>query len=114
YVNAEDGGAEMLRRACAFCQQHNIAEHELDRLYMVGADDLKVQGISFLRAAGPSSSILDQAGLAQLDGLLASLTPDLIILDPLIALCGGGNLNDNAVMALVVRELKKIAIKYNC
>ena len=114
YVNAEDGGAEMLRRACAFCQQHNIPEHELERLYLVGADDLKVQGISFLRAAGPSSSILDPAGFAQLDGFLASLTPDLIILDPLIALCGGGNVNDNAVMSLVFRQLKQIAIKYNC
>jgi hypothetical protein len=40
YINAEDGGAEMLRRACAFCQQHGILEHELDRLCMVGADDL--------------------------------------------------------------------------
>lgn len=114
YINAEDSGAEMLRRACAFCQQHNITEHELDRLYMVGADDLKVQGISFLQASGASSFILNQAGFAQLDSLLASLTPDLIILDPLIALCGGGDLNNNALMALVLRELKKVAIKYNC
>lgn len=114
YINAEDNGAEMLRRACAFCQQHNITEQELDRLYMVGAEDLQVQGISFLRASGASSFILNQAGFAQLDSLLASLTPDLIILDPLIALCGGGDLNNNALMALVLRELKKVAIKYNC
>jgi hypothetical protein len=114
YINAEDSRVEMLRRACAFCQQHGISELELDRLHLIGAEDPRVQGISFLRAAGPSSSILDQAGFAQLEGLLISLRPDLIVLDPLIALCGGGNVNDNAVMSLVMRELKKLAMKYNC
>jgi RecA-family ATPase len=114
YINAEDNRVEMLRRACAFCQQHGISEQELGRLDLVGADDPRVQGISFLRAAGPTSSVLDQAGFVQLESLLISLRPDLIVLDPLIALCGGGNVNDNAVMSLVMRELKKLAMKYNC
>jgi hypothetical protein len=57
---------------------------------------------------------LDQAGLEHLDNLLASLRPDLVVIDPLIALCGGGNVNDNAAMALVMREIKRLAIKFNC
>jgi hypothetical protein len=114
YINAEDGGAEMLRRACAFCQQHGITEQELDGLYLLGADDTRVQGLKFLRTAGPNSSALDEVGFKQLDNLLTSLRPDLVVIDPLIALCGGGNINDNAVMSLVMRELKKVALKCKC
>jgi hypothetical protein len=112
YINAEDSGIEMRRRALAFCQQHNITV--LDRLYIAGTDDLRVRGLSFLRPAGQNSSVLDQAGLENLDNLLASLRPDLVVIDPLIALCGGGNVNDNAAMALVMREIKRLAIKFNC
>jgi hypothetical protein len=114
YVNAEDGGAEMLRRACAFCQQHSIAEQELDRLHLVGTDDTRVQGLKFLRTAGPNSSALDEVGFTHLENLFTSLRPDLLVIDPLIALCGGGNVNDNAVMSLAMRELKRLAIKYSC
>jgi AAA domain len=70
--------------------------------------------LKFLRTAGPNSSALDEVGFTHLDSLLASLRPDLVVIDPLIALCGGGNINDNAVMSLVMRELKKVAIKYDC
>jgi hypothetical protein len=73
-----------------------------------------VQDLKFLRPAGPNSSALDEAGFTNLQNLLTSLRPDLVVIDPLIALCGGGNINDNAVMSLVMRELKKVAIKYNC
>ena len=114
YINAEDSRVEMLRRACAFCQQHGITEPELDQLVLTGADDTRVQRIKFLRTAGPNSSALDEAGFAHLDGLLTSLRPDVVVIDPLIALSGGGNINDNAVMSLVMRELKKVTIKYNC
>jgi AAA domain/Primase C terminal 2 (PriCT-2) len=112
YINAEDSGIEMRRRALAYCQQHNITV--LDRLYIAGTDDPRVRGLSFLSPAGQNSSVLDQAGLAHLDNLLASLLPDLVVIDPLIALCGGGNVNDNAAMALVMREIKRLAIKFNC
>jgi hypothetical protein len=114
YVNAEDGRVEMLRRACAFCQQHGITELELGQLVLAGADDTRVQRLKFLRTAGPNSSALDEAGFINLENLLTSFRPDLVVMDPLIALCGGGNINDNAVMSLVMRELKKVAIKYNC
>jgi AAA domain/Primase C terminal 2 (PriCT-2) len=112
YINAEDSGVEMRRRALAFCQQHNITA--LERLYIAGTDDLRVRGLAFLRPAGQNSSVLDQAGLQHLDNLLGSLQPDLVVIDPLVALCGGGNVNDNAAMALVMREIKRLAIKFNC
>ncbi len=114
YINAEDSRVEMLRRACAFCQQHHITEQELDQLHLVGADDTRVQALKFLRTAGPNSSALDEVGFTHLANLLTSLRPDVVVIDPLIALCGGGNINDNAIMSLVMRELKKVGIKYNC
>jgi hypothetical protein len=112
YINAEDSGIEMRRRALAFCQQHHITA--LDRLFIAGTEDLRVRGLSFLRPAGQNSSVLDEAGLEKLHNLLATLRPDLVVIDPLIALCGGGNVNDNAAMALVMREIKRLAIKFNC
>ena len=38
----------------------------------------------------------------------------MLVLDPLVALCGGGNLNDNAAMSLVMRALKRMANKFDC
>jgi RecA-family ATPase len=73
-----------------------------------------VQRLSFLRTVEKNASALDLAGFKQLDSLLVALRPDLVILDPLVALCGGGNTNDNAAMSLVMRELKSLAIKFDC
>jgi hypothetical protein len=36
------------------------------------------------------------------------------VLDPLVSFCAGGNVNDNAVMALVMRALKRLANKFDC
>src|SRR5262249_6939955 len=40
--------------------------------------------------------------------------PDVVILDPLISFCGGGNVNDNAVIGQVMGALKRLANKFNC
>ncbi|MGP0084538.1 MAG: AAA family ATPase [Steroidobacteraceae bacterium] len=114
YINAEDSGIEMKRRTWAFCLKHNIAEQDLNRLYVAGTDDPHVQRLSFLQTGEKNASVLDPKGFEQLDGLVAALRPDLVVLDPLVALCGGGNINDNAAMSLVMLELKRLAIKYDC
>ncbi len=112
YINSEDSGVEMWRRIWAFCLAHNIAEPDLDRLYVAGTDDPRLKHLSFLRTVAKATS-LDPDGFKQLDGLLDALRPDLVVLDPLVAFCGGADMNDNAVMALVVRELKRLAAKFN-
>jgi len=114
YINAEDSGIEMKRRTWALCLKHNIAEQDLNRLYVAGTDHPQVQRLSFLRTIEKNSSVLDQNGFERLEGFIAALQPDLIILDPLVALCGGGNINDNAAMSLVMLELKRLAINYDC
>jgi hypothetical protein len=98
YITAEDSGIEIKRRIWAFCRKHNVAEQDLERLYVAGIDDPRVQRLSFLRTTEKSSTV-DQDGFKQLEGLLAAAQPDLVVLDPLIALCGGGNVNDNAAMS---------------
>ena len=116
YINAEDGGTEIERRVWAFClaHAHKITGQNLDRLYVAGADDPRVQRLSFLRTTDKNFSLLDRSGFEVLESALEALRPDVLILDPLVAFCGGGNMNDNAVMALVIRELKRLAAKFDC
>jgi hypothetical protein len=113
-INAEDSTDEIRRRVWAFCLAHQVAEHDLDRLYAAGADDRRVQALSFLRTNEKGHSELDAAGLAQLRSALQSLSPDVIILDPLVALCASGNMNDNPSMSLVIRALKALAAEFDC
>jgi hypothetical protein len=114
-INAEDGGDEIARRVCAFClaHAHKLPLQSPDRLYVVGANDPRVQQLSFLRT-DKNVSMLNPSGFDVLASALETLRPDVVILDPLVAFCGGGNMNDNSVMALLIRELKRLATKYDC
>jgi AAA domain/Primase C terminal 2 (PriCT-2) len=114
FVNAEDSGTEIRRRVWAFCRAHNVAEQDLGRLYVAGNDNTLVQRLSFLQTTDKKLSVLDQKGFTNLEAALQSLHPDVVILDPLVALCGGGDMNDNAAMSLVIRELKRLASNFNC
>ena len=113
YINAEDSRLEMQRRVWAFCLEHRLSEQDLNRFFLLGADDWRTQRISFLRTE-KGASLLNDEGIAFLEMLLAELGPNLVVLDPLVALCGGGNLNDNAAMSLVMRALKRLANKFDC
>ena len=42
------------------------------------------------------------------------MQPDLLVLDPLVAFCGSGDMNTSAVVAPVIRELKRLATESNC
>jgi hypothetical protein len=69
-INAEDGGTEIQRRIWAFCRAHNIAEQSLNRLNVAGADDARVQRLSFLRTTDKNLSALDQSGFKVLEAAL--------------------------------------------
>ena len=113
YINGEDSGLEMSRRVWSYCLRQHIPEAEIKRFRLLGADDWRTQKISLLRTE-KGNSVLDQDGLQFLELLLQEIRPDLLVLDPLVSFCGGGNVNDNAVMALVMRALKRLATKFNC
>ncbi len=116
YINAEDGRAEINRRVFAFCQAHahKLAGQNLDRLFVLGVDDQHAESLSFLRVNEKGATVCNEAGFVVLKSALEALRPDVLILDPFVAFCGGGNMNDNAVMALVSRELKRLAVQYDC
>ena len=103
FINGEDGGTEIRRRIWALClaHAHKISGENLDRLYVAGADDPRVQKLSFLRTTNSTNSMLDMSGFQILESALDALRPDVLILDPLVAFCGGGNMNDNSVMSQV-------------
>ncbi|WP_426437533.1 AAA family ATPase [Bradyrhizobium genosp. P] len=113
-INAEDSTEEIRRRVWAFCVAHGVSEHELDRLSVAGADNPCVQGLSLLRTNLKGQSELDEAGFSMLKDALQALSPDVIVLDPLVALCAGGNMNDNSSMSLVMRALKRLAGDFDC
>ena len=114
-INGEDGGAEINRRVHAFClaHAHKLAGQDLGRLYVVGVDDPRAKSLSCLHVNDRGATVLNKAGF-DVQSALEALRPDVLILDPLVAFCGGGNMNDNAVMALVSRELKRLAAKFDC
>jgi hypothetical protein len=114
YLNGEDSNTEIMRRLGALGREHGITEPDLGRLYVAGADDPRIQCISFLHVNNQGASVLNEAGFNVLERALQDLRPDLIILDPLVVFCGGGNMNDNAVMSLVMRKLKALAVRFDC
>jgi hypothetical protein len=113
YVNGEDSKEENVRRIWSFCLKHHIRDQDIQRLHFLGSDDWRTQQLSFLRSER-GNSVLDGNGVTFLEHMLDAVKPDLLVLDPLLAFCGGGNVNDNAVMALVMRALKRLANKFNC
>jgi hypothetical protein len=116
FINGEDGRTELERRVFAFCLAHanKISVQFPDRLLVAGAGDACVQRLSLLRTTDRNFSTIDPSGFEVLKSGLETLRPDVVILDPLVAFCGGGNMNDNAVMAQVIRELKQLAAKFDC
>jgi hypothetical protein len=113
YVNGEDSALEMRRRFWGFCRRHGLTEQDIGNLLLLGADDWRAHKLSFLRTE-KSNSVIDEIAVGFLESLLKELRPDLVVLDPLISFCAGGNVNDNAVMALVMRALKRLANKFDC
>ena len=116
FINGEDSGTEITRRVWAFylAHAHKLAGQNLDHLFVAGANDLRVQRLAFLRTTDRNFSTLDRNGFDVLEDALKILRPDALILDPLVAFCGGGNMNDNSVMSLVIRELKRLATTFDC
>jgi hypothetical protein len=106
YINGEDSRTEIARRLWAFCLEHKISEQDIARLSIAAADDPRVQAMSFLRVS-ERATVLNEDGFHCLQTALESLRPDLIVLDPLVVFCGGGNMNDNAVMSLILRKLTR-------
>jgi AAA domain/Primase C terminal 2 (PriCT-2) len=115
-INGEDSKTEVTRRMWAFARahEHQIAVEAPERFYVIGADDERTQQMLFLQTNERNVSSLNLNGFAVLDSALAALRPDVVMLDPFVTFCSGGNMNDNTVMARVMQGLKVLAVKYDC
>ena len=115
FINGEDGGSEIARRIWAFslAHAHKLAGQNLNRLYVAGTDDARVQRLSFLKTE-KNLSTLNPDAFQVLKSALDTFQPDLLVLDPLVAFCGSGDMNASAVVAPVIRELKRLATESNC
>jgi hypothetical protein len=114
-INGEDGKEEITRRMWAFALAHidKITEQPPDNFYAIGADDDRIQALSFLQTNEKNRTTLDSNGFAILESLIAAVGPDVVMLDPLVVFCSGGDMN-GPVMAQVMRKLKSLAMKYDC
>ena len=72
YVNGEDSKIEITRRLCGFCQRHKLTEQDVDRLYVVAADDPRVQSISFLQVSDKNATLLNESGVQRPGGRLCN------------------------------------------
>jgi hypothetical protein len=115
FINGEDSRTEMNRRIWAMCLAHaqKIPVQGPDRLFVAGTDNALAQRMSLLRTT-EKNSVIDRVGFETLEAALEAIHPDLVVLDPLVAFCGGSNMNDNAVMAQLIRELKRLAASFDC
>lgn len=109
YFNAEDGIDEVTIRLRAAMQRHSLTDADVPDLYVAGADNLTISLIKVERGT-PS---LDVNGWQVLIAEVARCRPDILILDPLVALVGGASLNDNAAAALMMRQLVSLAASNN-
>jgi len=104
-LSTEDGISEMSLRLRAAMKHFGLTDADVPGLYVIGADRW---GFPLLRAEG-NRAVLDSAGLNALTAELDHIKPDVLIIDPLIAVMGGVNANDNSPAALLMGQLTKLA-----
>jgi hypothetical protein len=105
YINAEDAIAELSLRLRAAMQHHGFKNSDVAELYFVWADQLQLT----LLTANRGQPSLNPDGWNQLNAAIDSIKPDILLIDPLVALVGGVSLNDNSAAALMLGSFVSIA-----
>ena len=105
YINAEDATNEVALRLRAAMKHHNVTDADASALYVAGADKKKLH----LLESDRTHSRLNIAGWAGLEAELDHISPDILIIDPLVCLMGGVSLNDNAAAALLLGKFVELA-----
>jgi AAA domain/Primase C terminal 2 (PriCT-2) len=106
-LSTEDGLGEMTLRLRAAMQHFELTDADLPELYIIGAERW---GFALLQANG-NRAVLDERGMNALNTLLDDISPDVLIIDPLINVMGGVSANDNAAAALLMEQLVGLAIE---
>lgn len=108
YINAEDSTDELNRRIVAARHHHSIPKSDLKHLQLLGADRAN---LTLLEAVKGVSQLAPQGWLS-LEQLIIKYSPDVLIIDPMVAITGGVTLNDNAAAALMMKQFVRLATVY--
>jgi AAA domain/Primase C terminal 2 (PriCT-2) len=104
-LSTEDGLNEIALRLRAAMKHFGLTDADVPGLDAVGADRW---GLPLLRAENPRA-IIDARGINALVAELDYNKMDVLIIDPLINVMGGINVNDNAAAALLMGQLVDLA-----
>jgi hypothetical protein len=105
YLNAEDATSEIALRLRAAMRHHGLNDADIPGLRLAGVDRLRLT----LLEADRGQPRLNVAGWNNLISEIDRASPDLIIIDPLVALVGGVSLNDNSAAALLLGNFVRLA-----
>jgi len=105
YINAEDATAELTLRLRAAMQHHRLKDADVAGLHVAGADRLQLS----LLTANRGQPSLNADGWNELNAEIDCIKPDILLIDPLVALVGGVSLNDNSAAALMLGNFVSIA-----
>jgi AAA domain/Primase C terminal 2 (PriCT-2) len=105
YINAEDAIAELSLRLRAAMQHHGLKNSDVLGLYLAGADQRQLT----LLTANHGQPNLNPDGWNKLNAEIDRIKPDILLIDPLVALVGGVSLNDNSAAALMLGNFVSIA-----
>jgi len=107
--NVEDDAGEQQRRLSATLRQFSATPHDLHgRLHRVGPVDV---GTLFARDSG-TGKLRSTAALDQLAAYLEAVRPDVLELDPMVALHDGDEI-DNTVIRAFMAALRALAVRFN-
>jgi hypothetical protein len=105
YLSAEDARNEIALRLRAAMGHHSLSNADVPGLYVIGADQW---GLPLLQAAGGPPAI-HPAGWNALTAELDRINADVLIIDPLINVMGGVNVNENSGAGLLMGRLTNLA-----
>jgi AAA domain len=107
YLSAEDSTDEIALRLRAAMQHHVLTDADVPGLHVIGADRW---GLPLLRMER-TTPMVDQQGWSALNAELNRISPDVLIMDPLINVMGGVDANNNSAAALLIGQLAALAAK---
>jgi AAA domain len=86
-------------------QHHGLKDTDVAGLHVAGADRLQLT----LLTANRGQPSLNPDGWNELNAEIDHIKPDILLIDPLVALVGGVSLNDNSAAALMMGNFVSIA-----
>jgi hypothetical protein len=101
YLSAEDSTDEI-------ALHHGLNNADVPGLHVIGTDQW---GLALLRSAAGGAPIIDPAGWSALIAELDQIKPDVLVIDPLINVMGGVDVNSNSAAALLIGQLAALAAK---